>query len=377
MNTILYVGGFELPDKNAAAQRVVANAFALKKLGYNVVLYGVDKENKNSKLHKIEENINYYARKYPQNLYEWMRYLTEIDGIIDKIERLSNVKYVVCYNFPAIALWKLKKYCNKHGIYIIGDVTEWYHGEGNLIHKTLKNVDTFLRMRVIHKRLDALIVISKYLENYYKNKIKTIYIPPLVNKNDLKWQLQENNQKNDNIIRLVYAGSPGKNKDKINKIVDFLYKSNGIKLELNIIGINRNEFIAMYPEFKDILYKMSKQLIFYGRIEHQKVLSILKEMDFSIFFREINRVTMAGFPTKFVESMSCGVPVITTKTSDLDLYLTEGVNGFWIEEDIDKSLKKIFKTTSIDDLKKLKVNIDDERFNFVNYIEDFKNIFND
>ncbi len=41
--TIIYVGGFELPDKNAAAQRVLANAKIFRDLGYNVVLVGIDK----------------------------------------------------------------------------------------------------------------------------------------------------------------------------------------------------------------------------------------------------------------------------------------------------------------------------------------------
>lgn len=34
--TILYVGGFELPDKNAAAHRVLSNAKIFRELGYNV-----------------------------------------------------------------------------------------------------------------------------------------------------------------------------------------------------------------------------------------------------------------------------------------------------------------------------------------------------
>ena len=36
METILYVGGFALPDENAAAQRVVANAKLFSEMGYNV-----------------------------------------------------------------------------------------------------------------------------------------------------------------------------------------------------------------------------------------------------------------------------------------------------------------------------------------------------
>ena len=46
--TVLYIGGFELPDKNAAAHRVVGIAKGLKTLGYNVVFLNSLKNYKGS-----------------------------------------------------------------------------------------------------------------------------------------------------------------------------------------------------------------------------------------------------------------------------------------------------------------------------------------
>ena len=40
--TILYVGGFELPDKNAAAHRVLNNAKIFRELGFHVIFCGID-----------------------------------------------------------------------------------------------------------------------------------------------------------------------------------------------------------------------------------------------------------------------------------------------------------------------------------------------
>ena len=225
-------------------------------------------------------------------------------------------------------------------------------------------------MKVIHFKLDGMIVISKYLENFYKKKVKTIYIPPLVDKNEKKWQDINGNE--NEIISLTYAGSPGKNKDKINKIVKLLYESHLDNFKLNLIGFTKEEFIKEYPEERETIEKISDKIKFFGRISHIEVLKILKKSDFSIFFRDINRVTMAGFPTKFAESFSCGIPVITTKTSDLCDYLKEGINGFWLEEDIKESLNKILKTKN---LKEMKKNIDRETFDFRNYIKEFKKLF--
>ena len=36
-NSVLYIGGFDLPDKNAAAHRVLNNGKVLRELGYEVV----------------------------------------------------------------------------------------------------------------------------------------------------------------------------------------------------------------------------------------------------------------------------------------------------------------------------------------------------
>ena len=44
--TLLYIGGFELPDKNAAAHRVLAISKALRDIGFNVILVGVTKSSK-------------------------------------------------------------------------------------------------------------------------------------------------------------------------------------------------------------------------------------------------------------------------------------------------------------------------------------------
>ncbi len=57
----------------------------------------------------------------------------------------------------------------------------------------------------------------------------------------------------------------------------------------------------------------------------------MQSMDYTIFLREKVRATMAGFPTKVSESVNGGVPVITTKTSDIEKYLPEGKGAFYID----------------------------------------------
>ena len=374
MEKILYIGGFELPDKNAAAQRVVANAKALKKIGYEVLFLGVTKNEKKVG-YQFFENFKYLERNYPQTLFHWIKYLVSIEQIVKIIEENKGISKIICYNYPAVALYRLKMYCRKKNIKIFADVTEWYQGEGNLIKKIIKNIDTYLRMVKIHPQLDGLIVISKYLENFYKNKLKVIYIPPLVDINDKKWCRSSIIEKRkNNELSLIYAGSPGKYKDKIDKVISAIEKINSDKIKLIVIGLTKEEFKSNYS--KCPIKLSNKNIEFLGRISHKNVLRILKEADFSIFYREKNKVTMAGFPTKFVESISARVPVITSPTSDLESYLVDGNNGFWLEENIEISLEKIL-AENFEKLKRMKEKVNNKEFDYENYLNKFSELFDD
>ena len=71
MKNVLYIGGFKLPDKNAAAQRVIANGKLFVKAGYNVHYIDVDPNEsvENIFLENEFEGLKYSVKsqKYPQS----------------------------------------------------------------------------------------------------------------------------------------------------------------------------------------------------------------------------------------------------------------------------------------------------------------------
>lgn len=334
--TILYIGAFELPDKNAAAHRVLNNGKIIRELGYNVVFIGVDKNLKfNSNIldtREIIQGFECWSLPYPKSNKDWIKYLTNINSIRMIKSRYSGVKAIIAYNYQSIALYKLKIFGSNQNIKIFADCTEWYSTKGsNIAFKIIKGLDSFLRMRIIHKQLDGLIVISKYLEDYYHNCHNVVRIPPLVDLTEEKWSVTPDVFL-DNKVRFVYAGSPGKNKDKLNLMIEALYKLKDHDNYLfNVVGITKQQYIYYYPKHREMLNYLGERVNFLGRLPHVDSLKSLKESDFSIFIRENTRLTKAGFPTKFVESTSSGIPVITTNTSDLEDYLNEGENGFYID----------------------------------------------
>lgn len=343
--TILYIGGFELPDKNAAAHRVLSNAKLFRLLEYNTVLIGVDKSRTENigvlNTKKVIAGFVTYSIKYPTNMKQWIEYISKIDDYIEIMQSLSNLKIIVCYNFPAIALERIRKYCRKNGLKCIADVTEWYTGLGRSIPvKIVKGIDTFLRMRIIHKKIDGLIVISRYLENYYNKCKDVVYIPPLVDLNEKKWENKR--EKSSDILYLVYAGNPGK-KDRIDFLIEALSQVQR-KYQLDIIGIEKNEYVSLYN--CEMPHLDQNHIInFHGRLSHLEALKIVKHANYSCFFRISDRVTMAGFPTKFSEAISCGTPVITNRSSNIEDYLINQ-NGYLVDNLSCKAISHIINIAS-------------------------------
>ncbi len=370
--TIIYVGGFELPDKNAAAHRVLSNAKIFRDLGYDVLFIDVDKSlNFNSNILETEKDaqgFKCWSVPYPKSNCEWLNYLTSIRHVETIVEQNQSVLAVVAYNYPAFALNKMKIFCKKRNLRIFADVTEWYSTKGtNIVFKIIKGLDSFFRMRILQKRMDGLIVISRYLENYYKNCRNVVRIPPLVDLNEEKWK-SPIPERNDNKIRFIYSGSPGKNKDKVNLLIEAVGELNSFEnFILNVAGIEKDQYLTFYPHHQELLEILKEKVFFHGKLTHLQSLELLRNSDFSVFFRDDNITTKAGFPTKFVESISAGIPVITNKSSDLDEYLIEGKNGFAVKENIAKVIENIVKTDSASE--ELKKSVNRKIFNYSNYIK--------
>ena len=132
--TVLYIGGFELPDKNAAAHRVMSNALLLKAMGYKVIFVGVDREHNsncniiNSK--KIIDGFECYSIPYPQNFYQFIKYYLNYKNYINIIKNEKDLNYIIMYNLQSIPMRKIIHYGRSHSIKLIADVTEWYSAFG-------------------------------------------------------------------------------------------------------------------------------------------------------------------------------------------------------------------------------------------------------
>jgi len=390
-NIIIYVGGFELPDKNAAAQRCISNAKIFRDLGYEVILLGVDKSQKRP-LNRFEcFGFSCWSVPYPASGKSWLLYITSLNQVNFLLEHeyKDKVFAVICYNHPAISQYRIRAITKKYGALALADVTEWYSAAGNQgLRKLIKWLDTSLRMRWVNCLMDGLITTSGYLTDFYKKQKDLVELPTLYDKSQIvQREVPEKNEPNK-CYKLMYAGSPFdvpqavRSKSCVKERLDLVVKTlfqislDGINFELKIFGVSKENYLKVYPEDIEKLEILKNKVLFMGWCPHQRILENIVISDFTIFLRDISRVTQAGFPSKFAESITYGTPVITNLISNIEPYVTEGKNCYLVDlDDSEKrveELKLILSLPPEDVLMAKKICFDSVNFDYRSFIGKIK-----
>ena len=333
--TIIYIGGFELPDRNAAAHRVMANGKILRDLDYDVVFLGVDSctERGNGLRRNDCFGFECWSVPYPKGTLAWIRYIVGLPGILSFLKQARNVQVrgVICYNYPAIASLRIWALCKSLGLKMLSDATEWYDASaGGPIYRAIKYTDTILRMHLVHRLADGVITTSKFLTDFYASRRKiTVELPTLFDTDNFVTPPRSSDRPNK---KFIYMGSPfdagrvNKQRTNLKERLDVcvtlfhqLYSA-GERFSFDIYGITAEDYLHVFPEHSEPLREMSGLVCFHGRQPHALVLAQIVDSDFSIFFRDRTRVTLAGFPSKLAESISCGTPVISNTMVSLENY---------------------------------------------------------
>ncbi len=367
-STILYVGNFILPNKSAAANRVVSNSKVLKLLGYNVILLGVCNDIFSGLRNVINESeIEMLEQSRPNSLLQWFKHLLNIDYLLDLLEVYPNVQNIIFYNLPFITVLIAKFKLRKSKISICYDCTEWTkYTDGATPKKIFKFIDEFFVRKFIDKITDKLIVVSSLMAKEYSSHKKMLVVPPLVDVNSTIWN--QPSFSDDGCFEFCYAGIPDGGKEQIDLVVkSYLMLERNAKLR--IIGISKEQFIEIYPEFSCV--NLPDSIIFMGELSHFDTIKYILKSSCFVFFRQPDLRNNAGFPTKFVEGLTSGTAMITNFVSDLSLYSHyETVNLVDCSdiENINKIMNNIIENPP---LNKGLCNV----FHYERYIDLFKQIF--
>lgn len=363
--TIIYVGAFEMPDRNAAAHRVSSIGKIFDSLGFHTVFLGRAPENEHFKgVRKSSFSDNVYEICEPASTQEWVKYMFDTSAVKEVCGYYDDVRMIIMYDMPYFSFLAAESAFSKKGIKVTYDCAEWADAtEGNVIKRYYKKFDDMLIRKCLGQKADGIICISNMMKEAYKNNKHLVKLPPMVDINDPIWH-QEKISHGDK-FEFCFAGTIGSSKESLDIIISAFSGVKDENITLRIIGVTKDAFIKAYPKLKN--ESCDSRITFMGRLTHTETVQYILSCDAYIFIRESNRKNNAGFPTKFVESYTCCVPIITTDTSDIKEIIEENNRGIVLdgisEEAITDAMKSIISN-------KICINnAPDEKFRFDNYKE--------
>ena len=169
----------------------------------------------------------------------------------------------------------------------------------------LRNIELKLS-KYLMKKVTKVIALTKYLAEDFAPGKPYLVMEGIINPNDINYlpKIERNFSKEP--IKIVYTGSLEKRYGIKNIVVGFLSMK------------NRNAILEIYGrgDFEDELVsitKMNHNVIYRGFIPNTKILKVQREADFLINARsDKEEFVKYSFPSKTLEYMLSGTPIITT-----------------------------------------------------------------
>lgn len=324
-----YFAPFTFPEGCAGSRRVLGIARILVACGYSVDVYCHSAEGEPSQ-ELIEPGIcvkRVEGLIKKGNLVAKIRWaLTSGSRSCKAIASSQQLAGVFIYAGYVPVIVRMSWELRGSGVPVVFDAVEWYTPKRPLAWLISPyHWSTELAMRVLIPRLDGVLCISSYLFCYYRRRcVESVQIPPtlkvsLVGRGDAGPR---------DSLKLVYAGSASY--DDLSIVIEAVREVNkrGLRTSLVLAGHPRLDAAsARGPGDEEESF-----VSYVGRLGHRATMQLVANSHFSLIVRRSSRAVNAGFPTKLVESLAVGTPVIGNVTSDLGQYVIDGETGFVIGE---------------------------------------------
>lgn len=375
---ILYMTGGYFPFGNAYASRTLHISRALIKAGHTVHVLAdwcemgepYNPFDDERQIFGINYSIVDPTQEKPRG--------TLIKSYISQLARYvtdNKVDVVICAS-EHDRFHKVYSVLKKNKIPFILETCEWFghrHWRYGILNPRFY---PFLRCWYIdYLRAGGVIAISRLLKERYEKKIKlTVRIPTILDPDECAWAEET---QHDDAIHLIYAGSAGRRKDLLSNLIIALTALNKISVRfvLDVYGIDEAAVVKQLGSQSSVLLTCKNYVFIHGRVKQKTVNALYRQSDYSVIFRRNKRASNAGFPTKLAESMMAGTPVICNSTSDLPLYVKNGINGVVLSDITVRNIIEVLeqiRNLSCADVKKMRVNAREtaaKYFDYSNYVQ--------
>ena len=340
--TILFVTECDYPEGSAPAVRFHMLMKALQERGHVCQMICMSKTMKSG----IYDGVSFISFRDPpatkvKTAFKYLCYSHRLKKHLKE----NHYDGILCSQPNLLSVFNIiKRYGEKTGCVIVHNMMDWFSSEN---YSSKFNVDYLIGNLYMEKWTIPpwrVLAISFMLEDYFKNKgCICARIPSLM---DFEKIPHRPKRPGDKII-IAYAGRPG-TKDYIGCVVRAAMKlkpEQQKKMEFRFIGASRDSIFEL-AQLSDSEAAIASQFIkCISNLPRKDVLEELQNADFTILFRNADmRYAKAGFPTKAVESLATGTPILCNLSSDLGLYLKDMENAIiakdYSEEEILRVLER-------------------------------------
>lgn len=234
---------------------------------------------------------------------------------------------VIIYGGGAIFAHRVMQWARRERVPSVVDAVEWYDGTHQPMGRLGPiSIDNAWAMHRVYRRSKHVICISSLLERHFASHGSiTVRVPPTLDVHELPWRRDVPDER----LTLAYAGTPGK-KDLIDVVVRGIQRVDpeGARCRLHVLGMTEAE-VRSLPACAEGLPSWLRA---HGRVPRATALEVVGSSHYVPLVRPDKRYAHAGFPTKVVESLSSGTPVVCNVTSDLAHHVRDGVSGLVLSD---------------------------------------------
>lgn len=313
---IAYAGSFVAGQESAGLQRVVGVTKALQHAGHEVLVGGQGAAVSTVGGVRVE-GFEAEAGGRPAG---GKRYDLGVAAWLTTIHPQPDL--VISYGGTGLFQSSVRRWARGSGVRRIVDSVEWYdrrHLPGGAWG--VRALDNEVSMRWRYPRHDGVIAISSLLERHYSARgAQVLRLPPVM---DVRSQSPLEKSTSGPLV-LLYAGTPGR-KDNLGAVVRGIgmVDPHGDRVRLEVVGTQESAAAGL-PDMPSVI---PAGVRFHGTVTRDRVLEMVASADYVPLLRPNARYANAGFPTKVVEAMAVGTPVIANLTSDLGDHIRDRETG--------------------------------------------------
>lgn len=321
---IIFMGEFPYPKGYAGTQLIqtAIDYFAERGASIHVLSYGSVSEASSG----TYKGVHYMSMPGLKNSSPFSFFRCGLNFLRTAF-RKGEHNVLVNYGFPAPDNLHLLLWSKRHGVKIVHWIVEDFHAYdlGNAeVGSSRKKVKlNRIASDTIKWFTNGILTLSSWLDKkYIEQGLRTQLVPVSTGRLGIRPYAADRIRRNV----IVYAGTMGTKdgvEDLIEAFLDIGKTVPDAKLELVGSGARREELQNQYAS--------SSSVFFLGYCDDETYNDTLASAQILCMTRISTPYANAGFPYKVCDYLATGRPVLATKVSDIERYLTDGESALLID----------------------------------------------